>query len=142
MQDAKKFASIAAEVNLRNPPQAGDKAKRFTFFETRVDINRESKTGVPVTSQKDSCAYQMNTRVLHNFHLQMLKSYRLCFWCQCSTWMVCLRQKSFLVHYYRLQRSWGKVIFSEACVKNSVHMGGGGIRAGGACVADTMRYGQ
>ena len=46
MQDAKKFASIAAEVNLRNPPQAGDKANRFTFFETRVDINRESKTGV------------------------------------------------------------------------------------------------
>ena len=31
--------------------------------------------------------------------------------------------------YYRPQRSWGKVIFSEACVKNSVHRGacmGGG----------------
>ena len=27
--------------------------------------------------------------------------------------------------YYRPQRSWGKVIFSEACVKNSVHRGGG-----------------
>ena len=27
--------------------------------------------------------------------------------------------------YYRLQRSWAKVIFSEACVKNSVHGGGG-----------------
>ena len=26
--------------------------------------------------------------------------------------------------YYRPQRSWGKVIFSEACVKNSVHRGG------------------
>ena len=25
--------------------------------------------------------------------------------------------------YYRPQRSWGKVIFSEACVKNSVHRG-------------------
>ena len=25
---------------------------------------------------------------------------------------------------YRPQRSWGKVIFSEACVKNSVHRGG------------------
>ena len=24
--------------------------------------------------------------------------------------------------YYRPQRSWGKVIFSEACVKNSVHI--------------------
>ena len=29
---------------------------------------------------------------------------------------------------YRPQRSWGKVIFSEACVKNSVHGGGGGGR--------------
>ena len=28
-----------------------------------------------------------------------------------------------LIHY-RPQRSWGKVIFSEACVKNSVHRGG------------------
>ena len=26
-----------------------------------------------------------------------------------------------LMHFYRPQRSWGKVIFSEACVKNSVH---------------------
>ena len=26
--------------------------------------------------------------------------------------------------YYRPQRSWGKVIFSEACVKNCVHKGG------------------
>ena len=26
--------------------------------------------------------------------------------------------------YYRPQRSWDKVIFSEACVKNSVHRGG------------------
>ena len=26
-------------------------------------------------------------------------------------------------YIYRLQRSWGKVIFSEACVKNSVHRG-------------------
>ena len=29
--------------------------------------------------------------------------------------------------FYRPQRSWGKVIFSVACVKNSVHMGGGGL---------------
>ena len=29
--------------------------------------------------------------------------------------------------YYRPQRSWAKVIFSEACVKNSVHWGGGGV---------------
>ena len=27
-------------------------------------------------------------------------------------------------YYYRPQRSWGKVIFSEACVKNSVHREG------------------
>ena len=32
---------------------------------------------------------------------------------------------SFL-HYYRPQRSWAKVIFSQACVKNSVH---GGVSA-------------
>ena len=29
-------------------------------------------------------------------------------------------------YLYRPQRSWGKVIFSEACVNNSVHRGGGG----------------
>ena len=29
-----------------------------------------------------------------------------------------------LGNIYRPQRSWGKVIFSEACVKNSVHGGG------------------
>ena len=29
-------------------------------------------------------------------------------------------------YIYRPQRSWGKVIFSEACVKNSVHRGEGG----------------
>ena len=29
-------------------------------------------------------------------------------------------------YYYRPQRSWAKVIFSEACVKNSVHGGGRG----------------
>ena len=28
-------------------------------------------------------------------------------------------------HIYRPQRSWAKVIFSQACVKNSVHRGGG-----------------
>ena len=45
-------------------------------------------------------------------------------------------------NFYRPQRNWGKVIFSEVCVKNSV--GGacvvGGMRGvgGGACVA----YGQ
>ena len=30
-------------------------------------------------------------------------------------------------YIYRPQRSWGKVIFSEACVKNSVHRGGRGV---------------
>ena len=35
--------------------------------------------------------------------------------------------------FYRPQRSWGKVIFSEECVKNSVHRGG--MHGGGMCVA-------
>ena len=30
-----------------------------------------------------------------------------------------------LSHFYRPQRSWAKVIFSQACVENSVHRGGG-----------------
>ena len=34
-------------------------------------------------------------------------------------------------HFYRLQRSWGKVIFSEACVNNSVHGGGRAWLPGG-----------
>ena len=39
-----------------------------------------------------------------------------------------------LPHFYRRQRSWGKVIFSEACVKNSVHGGlGGACMPGGMC---------
>ena len=29
--------------------------------------------------------------------------------------------------YYRPQRSWAKVIFSQVCVKNSVHRGGEGV---------------
>ena len=37
----------------------------------------------------------------------------------------------FFHYFYRPQRSWGKVIFSEACVKNSVHEGGGACMAGG-----------
>ena len=32
-------------------------------------------------------------------------------------------------HCYRPQRSWAKVIFSQACVKNSVHRGGGRVSA-------------
>ena len=40
-------------------------------------------------------------------------------------------------HYYRPQRSWGKVIFSEACVKNSVPVGG--MCGKGACMAWGMR---
>ena len=36
--------------------------------------------------------------------------------------------------FYRPQRSWGKVIFSEACVKNSVHRGVGGMGHGGGGV--------
>ena len=44
-----------------------------------------------------------------------------------------------LINFYRPQRSWAKVIFSEACVKNSVHGGGseifGGVLkfSGGVC---------
>ena len=30
-----------------------------------------------------------------------------------------------IINYYRPQRSCGKVMFSQACVKNSVHGGGG-----------------
>ena len=40
---------------------------------------------------------------------------------------------TFELCFYRPQRIWGKVIFSEACVKNSVHRGG--MRGRGACVA-------
>ena len=36
-----------------------------------------------------------------------------------ATWVVIIG-----AHIYRQQRSWGKVIFSEACVKNSVHRRG------------------
>ena len=35
-----------------------------------------------------------------------------------------------MASYYRPQRSWAKVIFSEACVKNSVHGGGVWSRGG------------
>ena len=35
-----------------------------------------------------------------------------------------------MCYLYRPQRSWAKVIFSEACVKNSVHRGGGGSGGG------------
>ena len=47
---------------------------------------------------------------------------------------------------YRPQRSWGKVIFSEACVKNSVRGGGGGVHGrggmGGGCVCVCGRGGM
>ena len=33
-------------------------------------------------------------------------------------------------YFYRPQRSWGQVIFSEACVKNSVHRGVGCLGPG------------
>ena len=59
-----------------------------------------------------------------------------------TTWvtsMVCLIYSVVKVHSlnlcnYRPQRSWGKVIFSEAWVKNSVH-GGGGMHGRGVCMA-------
>ena len=34
-------------------------------------------------------------------------------------------------YFYRPQRSWGKVIFSEACVNNSVHRGACVVAQGG-----------
>ena len=37
----------------------------------------------------------------------------------------CVKGLTLLVSFYRLQRSWGKVIFSEVCVKNFVHRGRG-----------------
>ena len=36
-------------------------------------------------------------------------------------------------YYYRPQQSWGKVIFSEACVNNSVHRGHAWFYSGGVC---------
>ena len=36
--------------------------------------------------------------------------------------------------FYRPQRGWGKVIFSEACVNNSVHRGGVHGCTRGACM--------
>ena len=36
-------------------------------------------------------------------------------------------------HIYRPQRSWGKVIFSKACVNNSVHGGACVVARGGMC---------
>ena len=40
--------------------------------------------------------------------------------------LICEYQRSFLLPANKV---WGKVIFSEACVKNSVHGGGCGIPA-------------
>ena len=52
--------------------------------------------------------------------------------------------------YYRPQRSWGRVIFSKACVKNSVHSRGclgpdpggrlGGSGLGGGCLGPDPRW--
>ena len=39
---------------------------------------------------------------------------------------------------YRPPRSCGKVIFSQACVKNSIHRGGGGHMWQGVCIAGGM----
>ena len=68
--------------------------------------------------------------------------------------------KKIILNFYRPQRSWGKIIFSEACVKNSVHRGvlrgggrccvaggmhvcmhGGGVHGRGACVAGGPAWG-
>ena len=52
--------------------------------------------------------------VQYRFHVRFLRSRNRAVW---------LRHN----RYYRPQRSWAKVIFSQACVKNSVH--GGGVSA-------------
>ena len=50
------------------------------------------------------------------------------------------------MYFYRPQRSWGMVIFSEACVKNSVRGGGacmaGGLRDRGGCAAGADMHGR
>ena len=43
------------------------------------------------------------------------------------------------MYFYRPQRSWGKVIFSEACVKNSVHSGG--VCGRGVCIVGVCMVG-
>ena len=42
-------------------------------------------------------------------------------------WIYNSRRSDHFFCFYRPQRSWGKVIFPEAYVKNSVHGGGGGV---------------
>ena len=52
---------------------------------------------------------------------------------------VCILQERFVVASFLppANELWGKVIFSQACVKNSVHRGGvpgpGGSALGGVC---------
>ena len=52
---------------------------------------------------------------------------------QFHVWFYVLTQPRLLncfePNIYRPQRSWAKVIFSQACVKNSVHGGGGRVSA-------------
>ena len=44
---------------------------------------------------------------------------------------ICLASRTHdMSNFYRPQRSWAKVIFSEACVKNSVHRGVGWVGVG------------
>ena len=59
--------------------------------------------------------------------------------------------QSMILANYHPQRSWGKVIFSETCVKNSVHGGAcmvgghawqGCMRGGGACVVGVCMGGM
>ena len=49
------------------------------------------------------------------------------------TYFLVLERRTGSFNFYCPQSSWGKVIFSEACVKNSVHMGEGACMAGGMC---------
>ena len=39
--------------------------------------------------------------------------------------IITIKAGSPVINIYRPQRSWAKVIFSQVCVKNSVHRGGG-----------------
>ena len=66
-------------------------------------------------------------------------------------WVWVASQKGLSSNYYRLQRSWGKVIFSQASVilstgRRGACMGGhawpGGVRGQGVCVARGGMHGQ
>ena len=77
---------------------------------------------------------------VHTYH-QRRRFYEWHFW---SFWILCVNSATGLqwTHFYRPQQSCGKVIFSQASVRHSVHRGGslsrrvsvqGGLCLGGLC---------